>query len=50
MGGEIRKFYHRLYVDNNDRRGLPNKIILHAKQGEWIICSPKSIVLFFPPL
>ena len=30
------------------RRGLQNKSILHAKQREWIICSPKSILNILP--
>ena len=30
------------------RRGLQNKRILNAKQREWIICSPNSILNILP--
>ena len=38
----------KIYDAAARRRGLQNKSILHAKQREWIICSPKSILNILP--
>ena len=34
----------KIYDVAAQRRGLQNKIIIRARQSEWIICSPKSIL------
>ena len=34
----------KIYDAAARRRGLQNKRIIRARQSEWIICSPKSIL------